>query len=139
MPVLYALLLLASDRPQLVLQGHQARVVALAFSPDGKMLASGSDDATIKLWDVTTGKERATLKGHVGGICSVAFSPDGGTLASVGTIFAPLDAPPPWPHKGELIVWDLPAGKKRVQLGNPDGPLYCLAWSPDGKALAVGW
>ena len=44
---------------------HDGRVQAVAYSPDGKMLASGSEDKTIKLWDVTTGKERATLKGHM--------------------------------------------------------------------------
>ena len=54
----------------------------MAFSPDGKTLASGSMDKTIKLWDVATGKEQATLKGHTGWVSSVAYSPDGKTLAS---------------------------------------------------------
>ena len=53
----------------------------MAFSPDGKTLASGGVDDSIKLWDVATGKNTATLKGHA---FSVAFSPDGKTLASGG-------------------------------------------------------
>jgi WD40 repeat protein len=56
----------------------------VAFSPDGQIVASGSDDKTIKLWDLQTGLEIATLSGHESYVESVAFSPDGKTLVSGG-------------------------------------------------------
>jgi WD40 repeat protein len=63
-------------------EGHILAVTSVAFSPDGKHLASGSGDGTIKLWDVATRQEVRTLKGHTRGVTSVAFSPDGKLLAS---------------------------------------------------------
>jgi WD40 repeat protein len=65
-----------------ILKGHSSVVWSVAFSPDGKRLASGSQDNTIKLWDTVTGKELLTLKGHSRMVDSVAFSPDGKRLAS---------------------------------------------------------
>src|SRR4051794_7531791 len=64
------------------LKGHTSQVPSVSFSPDGKTLASGSQDKTIKLWEVTTSTEKATLKGHTGSVLSLAFSPDSKTLAS---------------------------------------------------------
>jgi RNA polymerase sigma factor (sigma-70 family) len=112
------------------LNKHSEAVMSVAFSPDGKTLASGSQDGTAKLWNVATGKERATLKGH--SCLSVAFSPDGKTLASaiIGS-----------PTAQEVVVklWDVTTGTERAALkGNsvcPDG-LWTVAFSPDGKTLA---
>ena len=64
------------------LQGHAGAVWSVAFSPDGKTLASGSSDQTVHLWEVSSGQCLKTLQGHTSRSRSVAFSPDGKTLAS---------------------------------------------------------
>ncbi|WJW70108.1 serine/threonine protein kinase (plasmid) [Candidatus Chlorohelix allophototropha] len=109
------------------LTGHTDGVNSVAFSPDSKMLASGSKDATIKLWDAATGKELRTLSGHSSSVNSVAFSPDGKTLAS-GSGYP----------ENSIKLWDTTSGKELRTLSGHSGSVYSIAFSPDGKSLASG-
>ena len=88
-----------SAKVRILEDAHKGSVLSVAFSPDGQSLASASRDNTIKLWDVRTGKERASLKGHSVMVWSVAFSPDGKTLA--------------WgDHDTTVRLWAVPPAKK---------------------------
>ena len=111
----------------LTLKGHSDVVRSVAFSPDGKRLASGSRDNTIKLWDTATGKELLTLKGHseYAYVWSVAFSPDGKRLAS-GSI------------DRTIKIWDTATGKELLALKGHSSQVNSVAFSPDGKRLASG-
>ena len=101
----------ATGQERATLQGHTKEdkessepawpVMSVTFSPDGKTLAAGSNDMTVKVWDVATAK-RSTLHGHTEAVMSVAFSPDGKTLASAGGFFG---------ESGELKVWDIVTSK----------------------------
>lgn len=91
----------------IALKGHTKRVDCLAFSPDGKLLATGSRDKTLKLWDVASGKERVTLQ-NPGDVDSLAFSPDGKSVAAAVASGSEHDGRRVKWKQCEVRVWDLP-------------------------------
>lgn len=104
-----------------VILGHAATVLCLAFAPDGSLLVSGSEDRSIRLWDVATGGELAALEGPSFAVDALAFSPDCRTLASGagpigGSVGNPINrfvgngGP-----SGELRLWDVASRKARTE------------------------
>lgn len=106
--------------------GHTDPVVALAFSPDGNTLASGSF-REIRLWNLTSEQtaRHAVLQGHRDMVTTLAFSPDGRTLASTS-------------FYGTILLWDVGTGQLRHSLSAHTDSIQALAFSPDNEILASG-
>ncbi|KAA6410460.1 MAG: hypothetical protein FRX48_05882 [Lasallia pustulata] len=112
------------------LEGHSDVVLAVAFSPDGKQLASGSGDTTVRIWDAATGATLQTLEGHSHeghshSVFAVAFSPDGKQLASSS-------------HDKTVRIWDAATGATLQTLEGHSDSVKAIAFSPDRKQLASG-
>lgn len=149
------------------LAGHDSRVMTVAASPDGKIIASGSSDRTVRLWNTDTFEHLATLPGHESVVYAVAFSPDGKVIASGSSdktiklwdvetkeIIATLEG-----HKGDVLavafspdgntlasaskddtiaLWDLETNEAITTLKGHKRDVLTVAFSPDGKTLASG-
>ena len=116
----------ATPPPEAItLRGHNGWVGGVAFSPDGKTLATASADHTVKFWNVATGKELAALEAHGDIVTSIAFSKDGDQFATAG-------------FDGTAKVWN--AEKRRVlhTLRGHRGAVLTVAFDPRGRNLATG-
>ncbi|MDB5601693.1 MAG: hypothetical protein JWN71_3737 [Xanthobacteraceae bacterium] len=105
------------------LVGHD-NAMSIAFSPDGRHLASGGGDRLIRIWDVSTGQVIETFDGHRSEVAALAFSPDGQQLASAGG--------------GDLKIWDWQGGKTLVTHDVRGQLFQSVVWSPDGKQVVTG-
>ena len=114
-----------------IISGHSDFVVHVRFSPDGKLIASGSLDKEIKIWDLETKREISSLKGHTSPIDNFAFNPDGKTIASIANEFT-------GDSDSSVRIWDVFTGTQIYFLDiekTPDG----ISFNPDGTVLAIGY
>jgi hypothetical protein len=110
-------------QPVGVLKGHTLGVWKVSFHPNGRRLASASQDQTVRVWDLATCQELRQLRGHSDTVYDVAYSPDGTRLASAG-----MD---------QLVkVWDAESGEEVLTLDGHGGVVRSVVFSPDGQWLA---
>jgi Tol biopolymer transport system component len=113
--------------PECPVTGHSGYVSSVAWNKEGTLLASGSGDKTVKIWDMSGGSfvEKCTLEGHSNWVNSVAWSPDGKTLASGS-------------RDHTVRLWDVESGEEKGILKGYLGDVFSVAWNKDGTLLASG-
>ena len=114
----------ATTRRELLRLDHRARVLAVAFSPDGARLATGAEDGAARVWDAATGAELLAIREHGAAVRSVAFSPDGSRLLTAS-------------DDATARVWDVVDGRERFVFAGHGGPVTCAAFAPDGSRIVT--
>jgi len=131
--------LLQASQAQKVLTanvGHGGAVTSVAFSPNGKYIASASADYTIKLWNSQSGQEIRTFIGHESAVTSIAFSPDGKYIVSGSTIYFSSDGNLS-ESTDNIKIWDILSGDE-IRIFERHGSVNSVAFSPDGKYIVSG-
>ncbi len=116
---------LRGNKPNRLLQGHQDHITSLAFSPNSHLLATGSKDQTLRIWEVASGQEVHQCLGHRHHVRCVAFSPDGQFVASGS-----------W--DSTVRLWHVPTGKEMKPAFEHPDYINAIAYSQDGHYLAAG-
>ena len=104
---------------------HPTAVNTVTFSPDSRLILSGSDDETVRVWDAATGAERRVLKGHSDSVNAVAFSPNGRLIVSGS-------------DDKTVRIWDAALGAERRVLVGHEGSVNAVAFSPDSRLIVSG-
>jgi WD40 repeat protein len=113
-----------ASRSAPVVMTHQAEVLAVAFSPDGRAVATGDDAGVARVWNLRTGAE-AELNGHENAVSSVAFSPDGRSLVTAS-------------QDETARIWDLPSRRTRAELRGHNDLVLGAAFAADGRTVVTG-